>query len=669
MAKAFGKFGLLMSSRLLRWLLCVLALAFITIPAFFCRSPKAEVTQAGPHSDWLNVYDTSVQYVGMDKCRQCHASVYESFIQTGMGQSFAPASRAKSVADFTPTHSLVYDKENDFYYKPYFAGDSFYIMEYRLEGRDTVHKRVERVDYIVGSGQHTNSHIYSTNGYLYQAPITFYTQRRQWDMAPGFEKGASSRFNRLIQLECMSCHNGYPDFVANSENKYTALKNGIDCERCHGPGSLHVADKSAGRIVDTSKGPDYTIVNPRRLSTELQNNVCQRCHLQGVAVLNDGRGFYDFHPGMKLSEVMNVFMPQYEGAQDKMIMASHVERMKKSPCYVQSGRMSCITCHNPHLSVKFTPRAQFINACYSCHGPDAQSATGNLESHGCTEKPEVRAAKNNDCITCHMPHNGSIDIPHVAVTDHYIRKRPLGQGEKTAITAFLGMKCFNNEAPDAITTARSYIEFYERYQQSPALLDSALKYLARQGGEESDAKQNRDLIRVYFLKGDFSRVVQYAASLQPSALSDAWTCYRIGESYMKGGEAAKAQPWYERAVTLLPYALDFQNKYGVCLLAQKNFAAAEKTFRFILSENGKHASANGNLGFTYLQQGQPTLAYEYLMRSIALDPDAAQVLINLAVYYHSAGDIVRCRKVLVHLLKRHPDNEQARAMLADLDRT
>ena len=41
-------------------------------------------------------------------------------------------------------------------------------------------------------------------------------------------------------LECIACHNAYPDFVLGSENKYTAIPTGIDCERCHGPGELHV---------------------------------------------------------------------------------------------------------------------------------------------------------------------------------------------------------------------------------------------------------------------------------------------------------------------------------------------------------------------------------------------------------------------------------------------
>ncbi len=109
----------------------------------------------------------------MQTCRGCHESIYETFIQTGMGQSFGLATKEKSAADCSPAHALVYDSALDYYYKPYWTKDTFYIMEYRLEGADTVHQRIQKVDYIVGSGQHTNSPIFNTNGYLYQAPITF----------------------------------------------------------------------------------------------------------------------------------------------------------------------------------------------------------------------------------------------------------------------------------------------------------------------------------------------------------------------------------------------------------------------------------------------------------------------------------------------------------------
>ncbi len=648
-----------MSSRFLRIILLAIASLAITTPVFFCGSPAQKSGDApGPTSLWKNVYDTAAHYVGMQTCRTCHESVYQTFIQTGMGQSFGIATKQKSAADFSPAHALVYDSALDYYYKPYWTNDTFYIMEFRLEGGDTVHKRIQQVNYVVGSGQHTNSHIFNINGYLFQAPITFYTQKHRWDLAPGFEKGASSRFQRLIQIECMSCHNGYPEFVINSENKYTNIKTGIDCERCHGPGSLHVYDRQNNPLVDTSKGPDYTIVNPRRLPTELQNNVCQRCHLQGIAVLNDGKTFFDFHPGMKLSEVMNVFMPEYEGAQDKMIMASHVERMKKSQCYLQSGKMSCITCHNPHVSVKFTPRSQYLNACQSCHG----TAGGQ---HQCTQSAQARAVKNNDCVTCHMPHNSAIDIPHVAVTDHYIRKRPIDDTMAKKITAFLGLKCFNNDAPDAITKARGYMEFYERYAQNRPLLDSALLYLGKQNDVEANQKQNRDYIRAYYLLNDFQKVASYAPQLQPAAVTDAWTAYRMGEALFQLGKPGEALPWYLRATEIWKYSLDFQNKYGTCLLALNKLTEAQQVFTFVLAENPNHISANTNLGYVYMQQGNNAMAYDYMQRANQLDPDHEQNLINLAVWYHNNNQPAKTRKCLEHLLRKHPDNAQARAMLQD----
>ncbi len=649
-----------MSSRLLRKILLFGALFAVTLPAFFCNTPdKGSAAADQPHSDWLNVYDTSAHYVGMDVCRGCHPGIYETFMKTGMGQSFDHATRDKSAADFSPAHAIVYDTALDYYYRPYWNNDTFYIMEYRLQGKDTTHKLVQQVNYVVGSGQHTNSHIFSVNGYLYQAPITFYTQKQRWDLAPGFEKGANSRFKRMIQLECMSCHNSYPDFVTESENRYNKVMTGINCERCHGPGSLHVAARQSGKPVDTSKTPDYTIVNPRRLSTELQNNICQRCHLQGIAVLNDGKSFFDFRPGMKLSEVMNVFMPDYEGAQDKMIMASHVERMKKSNCYVQSGKMSCITCHDPHVSVKFTPRSKYISACESCHGGAAKVQ--------CTESASVRATRSNDCITCHMPRNGSIDIPHVAVTDHYIRRKPLAQEEAKKITAFLGMKCYNNDNPDAITRARGFMEFYERYAPSEGLLDSALSYINMQADVEATHKQNRDYIRLWYLKKDYTKVTGYATQLKPAAINDAWTAYRIGEAYYQTGQQPAALPWYKRSTEIWKYSPDFQNKYGTCLLATGNVAEAQKVFAFVLEQNRNHVSACTNLGFIYMQQGANTMAYDLLMRANTLDPDHEQNLINLAVWHYKNQQFPMAKKRLEHLLRKHPTNEQAKAMLLDLE--
>ena len=251
--------------------------------------------------------DPSVSYVGIDACVECHPAQASTYVESQMGRSFKPATRTLSSADWENTYPI-YDPFVDFYYFAFASGDSLYVMEYRLADGDTVHKRIEKIDYIIGSGQHTNSHMMDINGYIYQMPITWYTQEKRWDLPPGFDEGHNWRFERTIKVECMTCHNAMPDYIEGSDNRFNTLPHGINCERCHGPGELHVAEKKAGKVVDTSRKIDWTIVNPGKLPQDLQFDVCQRCHLQGVAVPRKESSFTDFRPGMRLGDVIDVYL-------------------------------------------------------------------------------------------------------------------------------------------------------------------------------------------------------------------------------------------------------------------------------------------------------------------------------------------------------------------------
>ena len=71
---------------------------------------------------------------------------------------------------------------------------------------------------------------------------------------------------------------------------------------------------------------------------ERQFDICQRCHLQGNMVLAEGASYYDFKPGMTLSNYITVFLPRYSNADQSFIMASHADRLKQSPCFIQSLR-------------------------------------------------------------------------------------------------------------------------------------------------------------------------------------------------------------------------------------------------------------------------------------------------------------------------------------------
>ena len=632
---------------------------------------------------YLNHSD-SAKYVGINTCKLCHQDIYNTYIKTGMGKSFDVASKTKSSGDYH--NSVIYDKIGDFYYKAFWQNDSLRFLEYRLQGKDTIYKRQETVNYIVGSGQHTNSHIQSVNGYLNQMPMTFYTQKKKWDLPPGFEDGHNSRFMRKIGLECMSCHNNYPEFVLGSENKFTAVPEGINCERCHGPGSIHVEQRQTGSRIDTSKYVDYSIVNPAKLSIDAQFDICQRCHLQGNTVLKEGKSFYDFKPGMKLSDYMTVFLPKYKNADDEFIMASHADRLKQSKCFIASSAststssvtgtqklkpykdaMTCVTCHNPHVSVRETNPNVFNDACNSCHNENGKSKIN------CSKK---RVTMTSNCVSCHMPKSGSIDIPHVTVHDHYIRK-PLSSIDKKAIKEFIGLYAINEKNPSSITKARAYLNQYEKFENKSYYLDSALTYLKDK--TESDIKANLEpLVQLYFIKNDFNKIANYANKLGDQTILNnllikksysndhAWTSYRIGEAFYNLGDLQRAINYYKKAVELAPFGLDFKNKYGSALAAKGLLPNAEKEFNEILKENPKHVSALTNLGYIKLAQGQVKNAEQLYFKALSLDPDYESLLLNIAGLYAYKKEYKQAEVYLNKILKRNPNNVKAKQALTQI---
>lgn len=642
-----------MTKRLIYALLGTLALALV-----FCTRDLPE--KAAPASGYKNL-KPDVKYVGMQTCKSCHADVHSTFIHTGMGRSFDRATLEKTDAAFGE-HAAVYDEVSNLHYKPFFRDSQMYVLEYRLEGLDTVHQRLEKIDYIVGSGQHTNSHIVDFNGYLYQAPVTYYTQEGKWDMAPGF-RGDNIRFSRLLSAECITCHNHLPEQVPGSMNKYEKMPTGIACERCHGPGEVHVKEKLAGEIIDTAQFIDYSIVNPSDLPRDLQMDLCQRCHLQGIAVLQEGKSFYDFKPGMPLSEVVNVFLPRYANSNEKFIMASQADRLRLSPCYLES-EMTCITCHNPHKSIEVTNRGQYNDACKNCHDDPE-------ESH-CSLPLAERLSAGNDCSGCHMPKSGSIDIPHVNITDHFISRgntllSKTVEREETVEdnSAFLGLEILTKTTGTPLEMAKGYLAMYDKYVQSPMVLDSTLVYLQRSSAVA--AKKFPVEVHYLFAKEDYAGILKRSSNTVASDIQDGWTAYRIGEAYYQAGDYEKAVAFYRRADEWLPYHLDFKEKLGAVLVQLRQLQEAEEKLEWVLRQNPKRPRALSNLGFAKVLQGHTKTAEQYYDRAIALNPDYVQALLNKAALRLLNKDYAAVQQLLNKVLKLDPEHPQAIAILQQLN--
>jgi len=624
-------------------------------------APTDEPASYGPeYAGW----SAEAEFVGLEACASCHESQYDSYIRSQMGRSWKHAARSLSDANWEDVEPLR-SEFDDVFYQPYAEGEDLFVKEYRLAGADTVYSRTEQIDFIVGSGQHTNSHIYSENGYLYQIPVTWYAQDAKWGLAPKFQKaGNNYRFGRVITDECMACHNAQPEFVAGSENRFDMVPEGINCEKCHGPGSIHIEEKMAGVIVNTVSEIDFSIVNPGKLSPELELDVCKRCHMQGASVFEGGDTPLDWRPGKPLSSHENVFWPRQPDSTTHFIMASHPDRLAQSKCFLESWKegsefepITCVTCHDPHKPIEET-RESLDATCSNCHDARPETASATL----CTE-PSVAAGTNTaSCASCHMPESGSTDIPNIQITDHFIRvPDALTPAEVEDQTRFIRLAALIDPAPSFRQRAQGFVTYYEQFTDRPGMLDSAAVML-RKAETAGETSLTTTWIRLWHLQEDYASIRRASQSAgfdaEGDASGDSWTSYRIGEAFSAIGNVNQAVAWYERAVALGPDHLRFQDKLGVALTQAERLDEALSVFNNLLRGNPKFETGLNNRGFLNLLLGDFESAELDFKAALALSPDLELAQANYASLLINTGRPEEARPIVRQLIRAYPTNSE-----------
>jgi len=276
---------------------------------------------AGPY---LNVHP-DVKYVGDAACAKCHEKQTKSYHQHPMGRSMHSATgidlRAIEEGHNNPVNAL----GSEFQIKR--QGALLLHIETRHDAAgQPIFETIFNIDFVVGSGSRGYSFLTDRDGYVFQTPISWYSHKQIWDIAPGWETVGGGR---AILPGCLFCHANHVEPVPDRINRYQEPLFGkqpaIGCERCHGPGEKHVA----------TSGQEHTIVNPAKLEPKLRDSVCQQCHLEGEhRMLRHGRGLFDFRPGLPLGEFWNIFV---DADLNNPNAVNHVEQMELSACFKKSG--------------------------------------------------------------------------------------------------------------------------------------------------------------------------------------------------------------------------------------------------------------------------------------------------------------------------------------------
>lgn len=575
-------------------------------------------------------------YVDPGTCAGCHAEIAKSYAETGMGRSFRHVDADTTAEDFT-SNNTVDNQPSNLRYTMEKRDGKFYEKRDQtgLRGEET-NVVEEQIDYVIGSGNHARTFLHrDVEGRLIELPVSWYAEQSgYWAMSPGYDRKDQEDVRRAIPAGCMFCHNAYPaalkSFEPGSPDPPTFPKDlpeGIDCQRCHGPGRAHVRAAISGASQDAIR---RAIVNPAKLDRERQLDVCMQCHLETSSshmpnqIVRYDRNAFGYRPGQPLGQFMLYFEPLSNESDDRFEIAHAAYRLRKSACFLKS-QMTCLTCHDPHKSYRGPGMMQhYIAVCQSCHASVQHTAA---------------LPPASTCISCHMPARRTDDAVHVVMTDHYIQRvKP----DRDLLTSF-------TEADKKPGSAQGIRLYYP--PQLPPTPESELYLAVADVKDGSQGEKGIERLRSALLTS-------------PNAAPEFY--FELAHAYGKAGNRDAAIHWYEEALRRRPVYPAASKELAVALLDQGHLTQAAEHLRQASLASPADEQLLADLGNVYLRQGQVAAARQTLQHALNIDPSLAQAENLRGLTELQSGNPAEAEKSFRNAIRDEPGLAEAHSNLGNL---
>ncbi len=378
--------------------------------------------QADPYPSVL-----AAGYAGPEACRNCHASEYAAWQQTGMARMLRPYRRENVIGDFSANYEpelirMGIEK------RPYFeiAGQAGWQRFY--------------VDFTIGSKWQQAYITKLPDGRMQVLPIEYNAPEKQWINywqmidPPDSPRVDIANFTKLTsatnyQQNCAICHTSQLKADKTMEHA-TYLQPGIDCEMCHGPSAWHARNAVKGKLEHANAvEPPFDF---RHATNRDAVRVCAQCHRQSaVREIGDGG---EMNYSTKGSFIPAAWMRPLDAFSRKAFYKDGrfrettfiVEAFTRSACY-RRGTAQCATCHSPHLenfvanptSLKY--RNNPNEMCLSCHA--------NFRDRAAQHSHHAANSEASQCVSCHMPkvmnallfkaRSHQIEVPTADLTERF----------------------------------------------------------------------------------------------------------------------------------------------------------------------------------------------------------------------------------------------------------
>ena len=513
-------------------------------------------------------------YAGSLACATCHAAIYKSYSSTPMANA---SGKVPGALSSTPPAGEFLHVLSGVRYRIFQEQDAFYF-EFRKNASSSSGQEIRgrrRIQYYIGSGSHARAYVFETEGFLFQVPVSYYSARRVWDMAPGYENYPNIFLGRRIEEGCLECHaSGVRVLEGGRYDQVPFTEGAVGCERCHGPGKTHIA-----RMMDRVRDGPTQIIDPVSLPARRRDSICAQCHLSGEArIPKASHSLSTFRPGDLLSDHVVAFVWS-SGAVPERKVIGHFEGFWKSRCKQAAGdRFWCGSCHDPHSVPAASQSARFFREkCLSCH-----------QESSCTLNREARMKNGDDCVTAICRRHAAADGLHTSFTDHSIPRAARAEAGSLAGGSSRYLAPFWGDSAEIREVALAYAKVAVRTAKTE----------------------------------DYSRAFSELRLAVKEAPADYKVLTQLGYMYEHFGDTSQAILLYQRALQQ-DSADDVAGVNLAGLLAERGHSSeAMQLWQNALSNNPGLEAPGINLSELYLKQGNPEAAAKWLASVLEFSPDS-----------------------------------------------
>ena len=192
-------------------------------------------------------------------------------------------------------------------YRIYREGAAAFLSYERAE--PSLLRGRQMLKYYVGSNTRGRTFLFDIDGFLYQSPINYYAAKDCGTCRRGTHNCGEMELNHPVDATCLFCHaSRVQPRVKGTVNRFDGepfLQPGVGCERCHGPGSEHIARRRA----DGEPGDAHWRTARRDLHAVPSRG---QARIQAAGHRQD-----DYRPGAMLSDYLAIFVPADAATRDR----------------------------------------------------------------------------------------------------------------------------------------------------------------------------------------------------------------------------------------------------------------------------------------------------------------------------------------------------------------